>query len=158
MVFIIKISSLVHFCNTCSCFMDEISLHLCDDIMPILKVSPILSVSSIKVLLSFFFKFYFKVWLKYLRIIYHRSSFSTKVPTRLKPSLLQPLALEPGMLRRCRCDCWGWCSDAFFSEIGRWVECATRIEASFLVLSTPHFSPLLPATETLPYLWDPAPI
>ena len=37
--------------------MDEISLHLCGDIMPILKVSPVLFVSSIKVLLFFFFFF-----------------------------------------------------------------------------------------------------
>ena len=88
--------------------------------------------------------------LKYLRIIYHRFSFSTKVPTRLKPSLLQPLTLESGMLRRYRCDCWGWCSDVFFSETGRWIECATRKEASFLDLSAPHFSLLLPAT------WDTA--
>lgn len=37
--------------------MDEISLHLCGDIMPILKVSPILFVSSIKVLFFFFILF-----------------------------------------------------------------------------------------------------
>ena len=37
--------------------MDEISLHLCGDNMPILKVSPILFVSSIKVLFFFFILF-----------------------------------------------------------------------------------------------------
>ena len=138
--------------------MDEISLHLCGDIMPILKVSPVLFVSSIKVLLFFFFfsisKCDSSIW-----------GLSTTDPV-FPPRFLLDWNLLYFSHWPWSQGCWGGAdviagADAlmhFFNEIGRWVECATRVEASFLVLSTPHFSPLLPATETLPYLWDTAPI
>lgn len=125
--------------------MDEISLHLCDDIRLILKVSPILCVSSIKVL---FFNSISKCDLS----IWGLSTTDPVFPPRflLDWNLLYFSRWPWSQLRRYRCDCWDWCSDVFFSETGRWVECATRKEASFLDLSAPHFSLLLPAT------WDTA--